>query len=150
MTAATATAGNYGTFQARFTLDIMKKTPDVAEKDFFVEGWATTNNIDFEDDVFDASAMDDIAAGLLLSPTVFYNHDYNQPVGKVVESVIVSICGSVPVCDATELIVLPLVSHVVTVGIDEFVRADIHNGDHIDVAWMIPSVFSVDIRSGST
>jgi HK97 family phage prohead protease len=77
----------FKSFDARIGFRFIKgKGQDVDSKDFFVEGWATSEAIDFEDDVFDQQAMAAMADGLLRSPTIFYNHDYNIPIGKTVEA----------------------------------------------------------------
>ena len=74
-------------FDARIGFRFIKgKGQDIYEDDFYVEGWATSEAIDFEDDVFDHQAMEAMADGLLRSPTVFYNHYYDIPIGKVVEA----------------------------------------------------------------
>ena len=77
----------FNTYKANIGFRIVKKTfDDIASKDFFVEGWATTTDVDFEDDYFARSAMDAMAKGLLMSPTVFFNHDYGREVGVVKET----------------------------------------------------------------
>lgn len=78
----------FESFQAHIGFRIINKSLDVSADEFYVEGWATTDDVDFEDDVFDRRAMDAMAQGLLISSTVFFNHDYSRDIGVVREAAV--------------------------------------------------------------
>lgn len=80
--------GQFSSYQARVGFQFVRKELDVNAEEFYVDAWATSDDVDFEFDVFDRSAMEGMAKGLLLSPTVFYNHNYGAPVGRVVEAAV--------------------------------------------------------------
>jgi len=67
-----------------FHIPIVRKYNEGNE--FFVEGYAITTDVDYEDDLFDKKSLKSIAEQLLRNSTVFYNHDYKTEVGAVKEA----------------------------------------------------------------
>lgn len=62
-------------------LDIQKSYED--EGRWIVEGFATTTDLDFQEDVISQEAIDHSAKDLLENSTVLYNHNAEEPIGKV-------------------------------------------------------------------
>jgi len=62
---------------------VTKSYEDENDNNFYIEGFASTTDIDKDDEMFSASAMIGIRDGLIKNPTVFYNHDTNYPIGAV-------------------------------------------------------------------
>ena len=66
-----------------FTADITKSTRG-SGKDFFVEGYAATTDMDRQHDVIAIEALKEAAPRLLANgTTAFFNHDYNRCVGRL-------------------------------------------------------------------
>lgn len=65
-----------------FTLDIIKS--EQKEGSFFVEGYAATTDLDRQNDIIAIEALEEAAPKLEeLGKTVFFNHDYDRPVGRL-------------------------------------------------------------------
>jgi len=72
----------------RFSVDIVKKEGDI-DKDFYVEGYASTYDLDRQGEIITREALEKSAKELVeINNTVFYGHlyDLNNAVGKIVEA----------------------------------------------------------------
>ena len=72
----------------RFTVDIVKKAGQIDGK-FFVEGYASTSDLDRQGDIISPGALEQAAKGLKeVNSTVFFGHEYDlgNSVGKIVDA----------------------------------------------------------------
>ena len=72
----------------RFYVDITKSEGDI-DKDFYVEGYAATTDLDRQGDIIVQEALKEAAKDLVnINHTVFYNHEYDlqNAVGRIVDA----------------------------------------------------------------
>ena len=72
----------------RFYVDITKSEGDI-DKDFYVEGYAATTDLDRQGDIIVQEALKEAAKDLVnINHTVFYNHEYDlqNAVGRIVNA----------------------------------------------------------------
>ena len=73
----------------RFNVNITKSSGDLKGKDFFVEGYASTSDLDRQGDIIVRATLKDAADKLVnLNNTVFYGHEYDlaNSVGLILEA----------------------------------------------------------------
>ena len=73
----------------RFTVDICKADGTADSKDFYVEGYAATSDLDRQGDIILAEALSQAAKDLVtINNTVFYGHEYDlsNAVGRIVDA----------------------------------------------------------------
>ena len=68
-----------------FELNIQKARQTESGK-WIVEGLAATTDFDLQDDIISQTAINESAKDLITNSTVLYNHDVNQPIGKVIDA----------------------------------------------------------------
>ena len=71
-----------------FDFDILKwdESSDTDEKNWYLEGYITNSNVDSEDDFLTDAALSKVADQIPLNSTMLYNHNIDQPIGKIVAS----------------------------------------------------------------
>jgi HK97 family phage prohead protease len=71
-----------------FQIEVYKSyvEEDTAEEKWFVEGYASTSDVDLVDDIISPLALQNAADDLLNNSTVLFNHNVDQAIGKVVQS----------------------------------------------------------------
>ena len=72
------------TKNVEFGEDVATKTQ--GEKGFYVRGYASTSDIDRQDEIITREALKGVEKDLLSNSTVFFEHTYSKPVGKVTRS----------------------------------------------------------------
>jgi len=76
-----------GVFPIDVQFDIKKQMlGEIDEDDFFVEGFASTSDLDEQGDVITFNALKKAAKGLLKNSTALFNHDPDKPIGKIEEA----------------------------------------------------------------
>lgn len=72
------------------TQNITIKKTSKDEKKFYISGYASVHSIiDRQDEIVTKGALEKAVDGLLKDgSTLFFNHDYNQPIGKIVKAIV--------------------------------------------------------------
>lgn len=72
-------------FDGQFAFTI-QKAEEAKNGDWIIDGYAVTQDIDFQDDQITAEAIEDAAKDLEKNSTVLLNHDQHQAIGRVLEA----------------------------------------------------------------
>lgn len=64
----------------------LRKSETDASGNWYVEGLCATSDLDLQGDVITKEALEQSASDLVKNSTVLFNHDDNEPIGKVVEA----------------------------------------------------------------
>ena len=73
--------------QSSFKFHITFKNVDVSEDDdWIIEGYATTPDLDRDNEVIDEKAVTDSLTRFMTNPIILYQHDHNEPIGTILEA----------------------------------------------------------------
>jgi HK97 family phage prohead protease len=69
-----------------FTKEVEFEIVKGKKKGFYVRGYASTSDVDRQDEIVSREALQAAEEDLLRNRTVFFEHNYSQPIGKVVNA----------------------------------------------------------------